>query len=235
VATHKFRAQPGQRTADDDPDIGSVSINKEVDSFDQITIKGSNKRISAEEFGASTSFVDLEGADIVPNSESVYDDADGTNFVRGDDYEMDFSAGEIKALSTGDLDTTESYKIDYGVEVAGSFPEISSPAREFVDTVPAVTRDVGAEQIAFALFDDDAENPRYAGDLTIPQSDVSFDPLEALSLDNLDLPAAATPLAIRGEPEISPTGIRLRLGSRSRVEESLADISETVRAVSRKT
>lgn len=227
--------QPGQRTADRTPDIGDISVTKEVDRWEKVTVKGANRQVSGEEFEASANGTDLSREDLIPGSESVYDD-NGINYDRGPDYEMDYRTGEITAISAGQLTDGSIYNIDYSVEVSGTYTVqgASSNPREFVETVPAITSERTAEQIAFVLAERFSV-PRYAADVTIPRGDITFDPLEALTLDNLDLPSEATPLEVRGEPQVSPSGIQLRLGSRGRLEESLSSIADRLRQVSKRT
>jgi|GEM_PF-4427300 len=223
--------QPGQRVADSDPDLGDVTIKKNMDVWESVTIKGASQQVSGETFQASTSFEPLNNDGIVPGSESVYDDSQ--SYDRGVDYEMDYTDGEIRAVDTGALTTGTEYTIDYRREISGSYTvqDASANPRELVKTVPAVTSENTAEQVAFAIATRYSE-PRYTANLSIPRADVTFDPLEALTLDNLDLPAAATPLELREQPDVTPSGIEARLGSRGRIEGALSEISSTLRQVS---
>jgi hypothetical protein len=224
--------QPGSRVASDDPDIGDVSISKDLDVWKKAIIKGSNKQISDESFTGDTSFVPLAESNIVPGSESVRNSG-GTNFDRSDDYEMDYTDGEIKITSNSAMTQNNSYLINYGKEVRGSYTEPgASGPDELVETINAVQSNRLAQQFAFTIVDDFAD-PRYSGTLRIPRADVTFDPLEALNLTNLNLPTAATPLEISGSPEITPEGIRLRLESRSEVEERLSRFAEQLRSLSK--
>ena len=97
-----------------------------------------------------------------------------------------------------------------------------------------MTSDRQAEQIAYVLAEvyPGVATPRYEGEIVVPRLSETFDPLEGLQLEDMDLPDAARPLSIRGEPELTPLGLTLRLGSAPSLEESLRSISEQVSAVS---
>jgi len=226
--------QPGQREADSVPSLsGDPQISKSLSTYPSVTIKGSNKPVSSETFTADTDDVALGNADIVPGSESIYDDQG--NYDRGADYEMDYRNGEIRAVSSGGLSQGQDYSIDYSYEVSGSYTVQDAPQdpRELVEQVPAVTSENTAEQIAFTLATR-YSTPRYSANITIPTSEVGFDPLEALTLEALGLPADAGPLEVREQPQITPSGIDVRLGSRAPIEAALSELSSQVSAVSKR-
>lgn len=62
-------------------------------------------------------YVDLEGYGIESGSETVYytNTSDGTTDVatRGSDYEMNYSAGSIQALSTGEIGDGDDVDVSY--------------------------------------------------------------------------------------------------------------------------
>lgn len=68
--------------------------------------------VSGESWTADVgSWVALDHAHIVSDSEKVYDGS--TTYTRGTDYEMDYTAGEIKALSGGSISDGQSLSVDY--------------------------------------------------------------------------------------------------------------------------
>lgn len=223
------------RTADDDLDLSDVSVQKQVETWDEVVINGSNVGVSAEEFPASASFVGLTESNILPGSETVYDSG-GTQFSRGVDYEMDYSAGQIRRIGGGALVAGNTYSVDYRFQVQGTHTISTPVSRTLTETIPGVTSSRQAEQIGFVLgeVEPKVSTPRFEGDIVIPRVDATFDPLEALQLSEFDLPDAARPLAPRGEPQITPEGIRFPVGSAPRIEAQLADIRGQVQAVSRR-
>lgn len=228
--------QPGQRTSSQTPDIDAeTTVNKSVKTFNAVTIKGSTQSVTGEQFTADTSFVTLNQGNIVPGSESVTDGS-GTVYQRGEDYKMNFIPGEIRALSTGNLTTGNTFTIDYRYEIEGTHPEGFSGSNELVETIPGIVSERNAQQIAFVILNIDPEVSAegFTADVLLPRSDAVFDPLNALSLENLELPDNATPLAVREPPEQTPAGIRLQLGGKRELERTLQTISEQVRKVSRR-
>jgi hypothetical protein len=95
--------------------------------------------VSAEAFnvsGNSDTWMALANNDITVNSESVYN---GTyNAVRNTDYEMNFTDGKIKPLSTGDLNfnataASTEYSIDYDHSSYTPLANISSSTRTLIN------------------------------------------------------------------------------------------------------
>jgi hypothetical protein len=147
---------------------------------------------------------------------------------------MDYSGGQVRALDTGALTISDTYQIDYRHEVKGTHDVVASPSKELVRTVPGVVSDRQAEQIAYAIAEVEPEVnvPRYEGQLIAPRLPAAFDPLEALSLSARDLPSAATPLSVQGQPELTPRGVVLNVGSAPPLEEQLSGIRDRVQTVS---
>ena len=58
-------------------------------------------------------WVSLANSGIVPYSEKVTNTTDENPYYRGTDYEMDYVAGKIKVLSTGNMSNNTDYHIDY--------------------------------------------------------------------------------------------------------------------------
>jgi len=216
-----------QRVGEDDPDLEDAQITKQGETWDSVTIKGSNLSVSGEPFTASQTFQDLVQDDLLTGSDAVRDPDTGTQFDRGTDYEMDYSNGEIRALSGGDLTLSDTYEISYEYEVKGTHVVNSPPDKELVRTVSGVVSDRQAEQIAFVVaeIEPQLDTPRYEGQLIVPRVDATFDPLEALPLADLDLPDAATPLSIGGQPEVTPRGLVFNVGSAPKLEAQLSGIT----------
>lgn len=70
------------------------------------------------------SYVDLQGYSVIEDSETVYrfnstsDAYEET--TRGDDYEMDYGAGAVQALESGDIDDGDELRVSYDWEATDS-------------------------------------------------------------------------------------------------------------------
>lgn len=223
----------GQRVADFEPEVDSRTRKKLGKTYDSVTIKGSNEPVSREPYTASTTFKSLVRENILPGSETVVDPATGENYRRGDDYEINYQPGELRATDSGRLSVGNDFEVNYQYQARGTFEQPDAPAEpdELVEVVPGVTSERLGEQVAFVIFDD-VETPRFAADVTIPDPDPRFNPTEALPPDALGLPDAAGSLEVRGEPELTERGLRVRFGTRPAVERSIQRISRQLSRVS---
>lgn len=229
--------QPGQRTADSDPDIdASASVSKDIKTWDAVTIKGSAQTVSGEVFSGSTTLQELNRDNIVPGSEAVRNPTDNTQFTRSEDYEIQYNPGEIRILDSGDMSSGTDYEVDYRYEVEATYPEDYAGSNELVETISGVVSDRQAQQLAYIILEVDpgVAHPSWSADVLLPRGDGLFDPLEALSLEQLELPDAATPLEIREPPQETPRGIALRLGSGRGLDEALSSLSNQLTNVSRR-
>jgi hypothetical protein len=223
----------GQRVADFAPEINSRTREKLGKTYDSVTVKGSNEPVSREPYTASTSVSSLVRENILPGSETVVDPATGDNFTRGDDYEIDYQPGEIRATSSGALVVGDEYEVNYQYQPRGTFEQSNAPADpdELVELVPGVTSERLGEQVAFVIADS-VQSPRYAAEVTIPDPDPRFDPTEALPPSALSLPAGAGDLEVRGEPQLTEEGLAVRFGTRPAVEASIQRLSRQLSRVS---
>ena len=223
--------QNGQFTADFTPEFSDRTREKLGKTYDSVTVKGSNEPESNVPYTASTSFTALPRENILTGSETVYDDT--RNYERGDDYEMRYREGEIRATDGSDLDPGTDYRIDFRYQAEGTFEAQDAPAdpEELVETVPGVTSARLAEQVAFVI-QTEADTPRYAAEVTIPDPDPRFDPTEALPPAALGLPDVGDDLEVRGEPQLTEEGLRVRFGTRPSVEQTQQRLSRQLSRVS---
>jgi len=82
-------------------------------TFDNTSMQTSD--IVNETFNSSEydTWVNLANSGIAPYTEKVTNTTDETPYERGTDYEMDYVAGKIKVLSTGNMSNNTDYHIDY--------------------------------------------------------------------------------------------------------------------------
>lgn len=228
--------QPDARTAADAPQAINAEVSKDLETYHEFTVRGANKRVTDEQFTASATFQNLTESNIRPASESVTDSG-GTNYVRGEDYELNWQAGEIRTLTGSDMTNGNTFTITYRHDVQGTHTDPNAPSgyRSRTVDIPAVTSARNAEQIAYVLVEIDGFNAaRWIADLTVPPGVTTFDAVEALPLDRLDLPSGAGPLEIEEPPVVTPEGTAFRLGTRPELESRLADLRRTTRQVARR-
>ena len=231
--------EPGSRIADSDPDIEDINVEKQVETFGKVTVKGSDNEVSGEQITADIgNAVSLAETNIRPGSEAVRDSS-GTNYDRRDDYSMDYQAGEITVLGDGTISDGTSLTIDYRHQISATFTsdDAATPPREIVEDIPGIVSTRQAKIIASVIADVDPglATPSFDGDIVVPRLSAGFDPLEALPLDDFDdIPDIATPLPPRGSIELTPQGIVFRVGSQTRISQSLSDIKNRVQTISRR-
>jgi hypothetical protein len=223
--------QNGQFDADYTPDYSDRTRDKLGKTYDSVTVKGSHEPESNIPYTASTSFEALPRENILSGSETVYDDT--RNYDRGDDYEINYQTGEIRATAGGDLVVGDAYRVDFRYQARGRFESPDAPADpdELVTTVPGVTSQRLAEQVAFVLASE-VDTPRYAAEVTIPDPDPRFDPTDALPPAALGLPGGIDSLEVRGQPQLTETGLRVRFGTRPPVEATQERLSRQLGRVS---
>ena len=223
--------QNGQFDAAHTPDVSDRTREKLGKTYDSVLVKGSNEPESNIPYTASTSFEALPRDNILAGSETVYDDT--RNYDRGDDYEINYQAGELRATSGGDLVVGDAYRVDFRYQARGTFESPDAPADpdELVTTVPGVTSTRLAEQVAFVLASE-VDTPRYAAEVVIPDPDPRFDPTDALPPGALGLPSGIDSLEVRGEPQLTETGLAVRFGTRPPVEATQQRLSRQLGRVS---
>ena len=223
--------QNGQFDAEYTPEFSDRTREKLGKTYDSVTVKGSNEPESNIPYTASTSFEALPRENILSGSETVYDDT--RNYDRGDDYEINYQTGKIRATAGGDLVVGDAYRIDFRYQARGTFESPDAPADpdELVTTVPGVTSQRLAEQVAFVLASE-VDTPRYAAEVTIPDPDPRFDPTDALPSGALGLPSGIESLEVRGDPQLTEEGLAVRFGTRPPVEATQQRISRQLGRVS---
>lgn len=223
----------GQRVSDERIDLVTRSRSKRSKTYESVTVKGSNQPVSNEIFTAEDSFTPLVRQNLITGSETVYDESSGENFDRGEDYEIRYSDGEIRATVSGDLEAGETYRIDYRYEAQGTYelPGSSDPVEdEFVAQFPGVTSSRLAEQIAFVVAGDFSD-PRYTASVRIPEVPPTFDPTESLPAEQFSLPNSAGTFEPSSQPTITPIGLDITYGTRLDSEQTLSQVRNLVNRV----
>jgi len=157
-------------------------------------------------------------------------DGSGTVYTRDDDYTMDYEAGEITALSTGNITDGQTLEIDYRYKIVGSYTAdgVSNPNRTFREDIPGLTTKRAADQAARILVRN-LKTPRYEATVSVAPSDTGWSLIDDLPLPNVPTQGETFELE---SVETSPTEIRLQLGSRDTAQQVVSDIRNQLAAVS---
>jgi len=215
--------QPGQRTADVPQDVVNYEDETTVEGrIHRAIVKGKSQPVRAEEFTANHgTAVDLANDELQRGREEVYDPSDDTQFVLGEDYELNWLDGTITTLSNGAMSDGATYEINYQHRPVGTYTTDNPPANpvERVFDFAELTTDRACEQVALQLVQD-LDEPLVTASATLPAGTVDWSVVDVISLDALP----------RDEPyELAdivqtPANITLQLESRQSVSEVVSNI-----------
>lgn len=216
--------RPGQRTSDRDTDVVSYDVKKSTgDIIEKAVVKGGRQRVRQEDFTSNHgSLVGLAQDDLIEGTEAVYDAGAGTQFERGDDYEMDFLDGQIETLASGAMADSTTYQIDYNYKPQATFTKagVSSPktvVRNFTDLQTEQT----AEQLAQVLVRKFGD-PIYEVTVTVPDT-VGWSVID--EVDPSRVPTAGTSLQVVGI-QTTPAAVVARFESRGSPDEFVQRIRQ---------
>lgn len=227
--------QPGVRTGTLDAALADFKTSKRnEDKYLKAVIHGSSAPVVRDSFTSDVgTFVALDKDDLVAGKEAVYDPSTGTNFDRGTDYEMDYSAGEIKVKSGGSMSDATTYNADYHYNVSGEHTSPSAPAspEPLVRDIPALTTDRACKSAALYLVQK-LDEPLWTARVTLPRDQPGRSLVDDLLVERL--PAAVDRMTTNGITHTA-ADVVLELGSRRGVEQEIANLNQRVATVSRQT
>lgn len=223
------------------PGVREATVTEPLTTYDQATdvrerassvvVVGSNAQQVGDRIEADHGTeLSLQQANLVSGSEAVYDPDTGDSYQRDDDYEMDYSGGEITTLSAGDIGSGQTVAVDYRYETRGRFETGSSTSdREITRNITGLVSDrqcsIAARRIALELSE-----PLHEAEVGFTPGPKSWSIVDQLTVDALPFPGPYTPRETRtqnGE-------VRARLGSRQSVEEIVSEIKDQSDRVARR-
>ncbi|MEE6210862.1 hypothetical protein U3A55_11955 [Salarchaeum sp. III] len=223
---------PGGRPSDQAVAVSAYEASKTTrNQRDAAVVKGANQSVVDERWTTSLGTpVPLTHDRLLEGSVSVYDPSSGTQYTRGEDFEVDHSAGELTALSSGSLEGGVEYAVSYEWQTYGEYtrpdaPE--SPSTYVAQDVGATTNRAcgqAARRIVTVL-----SRPRYSATVTVPAAEVGWDVLSALSLD--PLPFDDTEYVQVRDVSARPGSAQIQLRSDGGAGSVLDDLQERVRAL----
>ncbi len=225
--------QAGQRTATVDP--GLVDYSTEVDYSSihrRAVIYGTSVPRSTNGISADLdTWQSLEDDWLLETGERVVDANSGQEYERSQDYELRPNAGEIKPLSTGDIDDGDSIDVSYDRRIRGTFEseDYAGDYEVFIDDVPSITTERNADAAALAIVQETNE-PLQTASVTVDVQPGGLSLVEAVDLDKLPVDE---PLEV-WSVDNSPGQVTMQLGNREEVSETVSRIQERLGATSRK-
>ncbi|MFC6765442.1 fibronectin type III domain-containing protein [Natrinema soli] len=222
-------AQAGQRSSDRDLSLSSYSVTKRGDRTLRCTVKGGARTARETVDAVLDDPIALENQYVVSGSEAVRDADTGERYEYLRDYIIQKPTGTLEVLSNGSIADGQTLEVEYDYKVSDSYEadEYDGEARyDREETINAITTERGCE-LAAKLIVDTTSTPRWEADVEIPAGDRVGGLLEALDVDGI----AGEVMSVYSL-DVTPERLSLRLGSRSRVEETVQQIQSTVDAAS---
>lgn len=225
--------EPGQRTDDRSERLTDYSVDKVAsEQFERVVVRGSGRPVSGESFTADAgNWVDLTQSNIIEGQTTVRDDS-GTSYDYGTDYQIDPLNGRIQATAGGALTDGSSYLVDYQYKVTGEYTSSgagSNPRTRFVD-LPAANTVSRCEQLAVTIGDQ-VDDPYRTADVVIPDLPPDLSLVAALSLESVPLSQGGLEVM---QMEQKPEEVKLTLGSRSPLEETISRLQRQLATVANK-
>lgn len=224
--------QAGQRTATVDPDLVDYSTSTDYSSIHRrAVIYGTGVPESSTITADHDTWVTLNHDWLLETGEVVESTADGTTYERSVDYELRPNAGELKALSTGDIDDGAELRVTYDTRIRGTFEseDYAGDYETFIDDVPSITTERNADAAALAIVQETNE-PLQTASVTVDVQPGGLSLVEAVDLDQLPVDAPLEVWSVDNQPG----QVTMQLGSREEVSETVARIQERLGATSRK-
>jgi len=227
--------RPGERPAVAiAPPVLSYSITKRNDQLvTRAIVEGSPRGVRGETITAQQdTAVALDNDTVVEASERVADQSSGVVYERGTDYVIDYTDGEIIALSSGigsgAIADGQGLLVDYEFRPRADEQRAghSGDARhELKANFPELTTVEACRTVAEVLLSTLSE-PYYEGSVEIAPGARSWSLVDELDIAGVPGP----PMETRGA-EASDRGIQLQQGSRDSISEVVSQIRSQLDAV----
>lgn len=226
--------QPGQRTAS--PDDLTVSDYKQEkitgELVEKAVVYGGNQSVIGEQITADASLaISLENEDLQSASETVRTPSSSQIYTRDQDYEIDYSNGEVSLTSGSRISDGQTITVDYEFTPVASFSAegISDPVTQ-VRNVPQLSTEracfVTAKQLVSRLKD-----PKYRAEITVAEGRKSWSVIESLTIPQLP---RSEPLHLK-QVTSKPNSTVYTLAEETSVSEILDDVRGRIDNISRRT
>jgi hypothetical protein len=178
--------QPGQREAVAEADIADYQFTRTTEERrDRIRIVGRSVPVTGEEFTADHgTAVALNNSPILSDSETVA--VNDTQYTQGQDYTVDWEAGEITTLSSGAITDGVTVSISYRWQPLGTADRAGATAPYTVRKVslPGLSTDRECAIAARRIRDATAE-PLEEAEVTLPPEAIGLEAIDNLQFVGL--------------------------------------------------
>lgn len=221
---------PGQRSDSRADGIADFSVTKHNRKILAAKVKGANAPRSETIEADVGETVDLLESDISRSKVVVRsaDDDDAEPFRLGLDFEINAADGTLLAFAEGDIEDGELLDVEYEHTVTGVFEaeEWDGDRRErTTEQIPAATSARAAEQAARIIVEEN-KVPRFEADVTFPVGEID----DIRLTDALDLEGLPSQPEKVYEVDVEAGEVRLRLGNRSPVSETVGRLQSQLSA-----
>uniref|UniRef100_UPI003EB72B2D hypothetical protein n=1 Tax=Haloarchaeobius sp. HRN-SO-5 TaxID=3446118 RepID=UPI003EB72B2D len=221
--------RPGLRQSSVSLPTSAYTVEKHSSQVLKATIEGVGREASTSITASHGTGVALGNAPVIAGSERVIDQSTSMEYDHGADYTLDWATGEVTALATGAIGDGETVDVEYRYKITGSYETDSysgDPGTAITRRVPELTSERACETFAYRVVDE-LKRPLWTASVDVVDVDTRVSLVDALTLDAVP---AGTPLEV-WSLDNTPTGVRLQLGSRDDISETVADLQSTVGAL----
>jgi hypothetical protein len=222
------------RTTQSDQEVATFSTNRSTEQqYKRVVVLGSTEPIRDREVTANHGTpVSVTERIISEGRISVVDPASGENYRRGIDYEVDYDAGTITTLASGNIVNGQTLSVSFDEQPRGSFStDDFDPAtdQELVSEIPTAVSETEAEQAALSLVSRLSE-PLVRAEATLTDVPPGVSLVEQIDLNVLPIEQGAEIVDISQRPGET----QLTLGTRESVGSAVQTVTEQLRSVSRR-
>lgn len=215
-------------------DLEDYTVRKDVSGIlDEVTVRGGRVRVDGEgvrlQHGTA---IPVDRDRLSEDSETVRDPDTGAVYEHGTgaDYTIDYAAGEITALSDGDIADAQQVRVSYEFQPAAtvSADTTSTPTRsETIDILPL--RSDRACRLAGRQLIDALATPAYQAEATV-RGNTTYSVVTELAAGRLPVSSLETV-----DIEATPAGTTVRLDARQSLGDVVGEIRDRIQSVARHT
>ncbi|MFB9804139.1 hypothetical protein ACFFQF_00955 [Haladaptatus pallidirubidus] len=226
--------KPGQRIAETSFSSERYSIEKDTSRRVQAaSVYGSSRDYEDFFYADHGTAIELDQARIQPQTETVTDVNNDTEYARGFDYKIDNRDGTITTLADGRMTDGDRYVATYRYDTYGEYvlPGVDPDEADWLPPkdVSGLINNQSCQQMARVIVEE-LQEPRFLAEVTIPNEDANWGLVESVRFDDpiADGRALAPKSVTRNLGQTQAT-----FGNGSTFEDMLSQMSAQLSAVTR--